>query len=235
MIRRLYNYLAAALVRTIVAYCTARKRYVDYVHTSGHLVTVDVSPEGLRAAAHSTPIRHVYMRRYVLFGYRTGDPKQTGWRAWVPSLYLHHMMQPDADTALHNHPFPWGLSFVLLGGYVEKRFDGPHPSKNTIQGWLEQASVEQLLRETVTRTHTAPALNWIPGAAFHRVAELDRVRVCRDPRRLCTWSCSGDGTYTLFLAGPRRKNKPWGYLVPGRGYVDQKIRHAELEASEVRP
>lgn len=220
MIRRTYNTLAALLVRLIVAYCTARKRYVDYVHTTERTLVNALKGE----PAVWVSSKHTYMRRYVLFGYRTGDPKQTGWRAWVPSLYLHHMHAPDADTALHNHPFPWGLSFVLLGGYVEERFasDFDRALSHLPFGYGSKRS----------RTHTAPAFNYIPGDAFHRVAELDHGRTCaRNPRH----PDRGRGVFTLFLAGPRRKNKPWGYLVPGCGYVDQKIRHAELEASEVRP
>lgn len=248
--KRIYTYLAARLVRAIVAWCTARKRYVDYVHQTGaHVVTVDVSPEGMRARANSVPETRVYMRRYVISGYMTGDVNHATmgtqltdlryfkFRAWpsivldllryrLPNLYLHHMHAPDADECLHDHPWPWGLSFVLLGGYTESRLEPPtgyDPRAIYVPG-----------RTFSQRTHNAPALNWIPGSAFHRVAKLDQRSAYPQPPELY-WDYNLIGTFTIFLAGPRRRNKAWGYLVPGRGYVNQKERHAELGASEVRP
>lgn len=34
---------------------------------------------------------------------------------------LHHFHRPDAGPHLHNHPFCWGVSFVLSGAYDEQR------------------------------------------------------------------------------------------------------------------
>ncbi len=226
--KRLYTYLAARLVRAIVAWCTARKRFVDYVHE-----TPAATPSNtLVRREWLTTSKHTYMRRYVLFGFRTGDPPQTGLRAYLPNLYLHHMHAPDADECLHDHPWPWGLSFVLLGGYREERVERPIGPEFDSPDWV--------LPEHVTRTHNAPALNWIPGTCFHRVAALETPAQLSARGALWfegsrgRWAPEG-GTWTLFLAGPRRRNKGWGYLVSGRGYVPQQERHAELGASEVRP
>ena len=229
--KRLYTYLAARLVRAIVAWCTARGRFVDYVHQ-----------EPLPFPAFENFRDRLYMRRYVLFGYRTGDPPQSGLRACLPNLYLHHMHAPDADDSLHDHPWPWGLSFVLLGGYREERFQGPHPSKNTIEQWMRWTRLDDVAIETTEQWLRAPALNYISGSTFHRVAQLRRTcalcpsGACEKVLRAGGTTGPGMlGTFTLFLAGPRRRNKPWGYLVSGRGYVDQKTRHRELGAREVRP
>lgn len=39
-------------------------------------------------------------------------------------LFLHHFHRSDQDAALHNHPWEWGLSFILVGGYIEERRQG---------------------------------------------------------------------------------------------------------------
>lgn len=39
-------------------------------------------------------------------------------------VFLHHFHRGDADQALHNHPWMWGLSFILVGGYLEERRQG---------------------------------------------------------------------------------------------------------------
>ncbi len=192
----LYTYLAARLVRAIVSWCTARGRYVDYVHAG-----------------------RTYMRRYILTGYRTGDRVQGKWRARLPNLYLHHMCAPDADPCLHDHPWPWAVSWIVLGGYREEIA----PRTLFTNGMIAE------------RWHRAPALNVIRGTTFHRVAELEQVPLTQRGLGQPWDRVRTLGVYTLFLAGPRAGNKAWGYLVPGRGFVHQSERHAELSAVERRP
>ncbi len=248
MIQRIYTFFAALLVRALVKYCTARGRYVDYVHATGeHSVKVGIDPAfpgAMVALENSTPIERVYMRRYVITGFMTGDKHpnslvtRTGWRSLFQRvlrqfalnrwhLYLHHMHAPDADECLHDHPWPWGLSFILLGGYTEQRnLDEPPKYAGTIG----------------TRSLQAPALNRLRGTTFHRISELKkhdcrfasprgRMLVCKQAD--CCANSRG-GVFTLFLAGPRSASKPWGYLVPGRGFVPQRERHAETGAREER-
>ncbi len=239
MIKRIYTFLAAALVRALVAYCKARGRYVDYVHS-----------EPLPYSAFQNFAERVYMRRYVVSGFMTGDPEplkmyralvasgalwissRLAWAAFVqwirfklPNLYVHHMHHPDADECLHDHPWPWGVSFVLLGGYRETRL----------------ATKAERARSTnwqPSRWLHAPAINVLRGTTFHRVSELANPGHWGGQRGSlkmpggCSGSCTG--TWTLFLAGPRAKAKAWGYLVPGRGFVPQRERHAEVGAREVR-
>lgn len=219
---RLYTYLVSGLVRFIVGWCTARKRYVDYVHAG-----------------------HTYMRRYVMTGFMTGDPApRTAWarfrRLHVPNLYLHHMQAPDADECLHDHPWPWGLSFIVLGGYREERLTrciDPAHAPRIARLWITYGTENT----HKARWHHAPALNYIGGKVFHRVAELAKdCAWCAGFRRPdChineTYQTEWAGVWTVFLAGPRCGNKSWGYLVPGRGYVHQSERHIELNAKEVRP
>ncbi len=240
MFQRIYVFFASLLVRAIVAFCTKRGRYVDYVHQT------PPSADG-----YTLDVPRVYMRRYVISGFMTGDahpntllsfthgPGLWGYaqRAWGEArrrfalnrwhLYLHHMHAPDADPCLHNHPWPWGLSWVLLGGYREERM-----------------VTSPVHAEMQTRWLHAPALNALRGTTFHRISEIKKA--CPYPGKHkylkngnlvhdCTAQVgAGSGTFTLFLAGPRRASKPWGYLVPGRGFVGQRERHAEMGASERR-
>jgi hypothetical protein len=60
-----------------------------------------------------------YLSRYYFF-----------WkdRKWG-NTYLHHFHCSDTDTApsgayyLHNHPYPWSFSIILVGGYHEYRMN----------------------------------------------------------------------------------------------------------------
>lgn len=52
-----------------------------------------------------------YLTRYYLFGAdRAGG-----------NLFLHHFHASDQGEEFHNHPWRWGASLILRGGYVEER------------------------------------------------------------------------------------------------------------------
>ncbi len=36
-------------------------------------------------------------------------------------VFLHHFVASDAPTEFHDHPWSWGVSIVLRGGYTEER------------------------------------------------------------------------------------------------------------------
>jgi len=57
----------------------------------------------------------LYLQRFRVFGWTEGS------RWFGPSLYLHRFRLPDQDAALHNHPWRWGFSWILSGGYIEDR------------------------------------------------------------------------------------------------------------------
>lgn len=265
MIQRIYVFFAALLVRALVKYCTARGRYVDYVHSEPpqYTGTVRIGEDGLMRAVNDfvktvAGGERVYMRRYVITGFMTGDahpntllsfthgPGLWGYvrRIWNEArrwwalnrwhLYLHHMHAPDADPCLHDHPWPWGLSWVLLGGYREQRLD-PLQLKRARFGVAGGLNVSRF--ELEPRWLHAPALNVLRGTTFHRISEL-KMECYPCALNTCDMfgkvAREGHGVFTLFLAGPRRASKPWGYLVPGRGFVPQRERHAEMGASERR-
>ena len=64
-----------------------------------------------------TPEGNPYLTRYYLFG---AD------RAFG-NIFLHHFHSSDLDVApsgeyyLHNHPWPWSFSIILVNGYREWR------------------------------------------------------------------------------------------------------------------
>lgn len=92
-----------------------------------------------------TPDGSPYLTRYYLFG---AD------RKWG-NIFLHHFHSSDKDMApsgtyyLHNHPWPWSFSIILVGGYVEER-------RRT------DDSIEE-------RTYLPGSFNTLTDKDFHRV------------------------------------------------------------------
>lgn len=107
-----------------------------------------------------------YLRRFYL----AGTPKSWG-------LFLHNFVRSDAaEEGLHDHPFDWSISFVLVAGYWELRL-------------VDRA---KLPMSTIRRRVRPFTLNFIRGTDFHRVML---------PRSL-----DGElQAWTLFLHGPRTK------------------------------
>lgn len=59
----------------------------------------------------------IYMRRWWLFN-RYDLEGGTHW-SWLPSIRVHHIMEPDHDRHLHDHP--WNArTFILDGWYLEE-------------------------------------------------------------------------------------------------------------------
>lgn len=60
----------------------------------------------------------LYLTRYVLWGKAAlGE----GGEEPAHSGFLHLIHRPDADRDLHDHPWQWGASLILSGGYTEVR------------------------------------------------------------------------------------------------------------------
>jgi hypothetical protein len=70
-------------------------------------------------------------------------------------VFLHHFVGSDAPTIFHDHPWTWGVSLVLRGGYLEERRnrDGTRRTRR----WLGPGRINVLR----------------PGV-FHRVELRDR-------------------------------------------------------------
>jgi hypothetical protein len=66
----------------------------------------------------------LYMRRWWLFNPYPGESTGDGLPRfrWLPSVRVHHIVRPDRDRNLHDHP--WSARTIILDGwYVEKRDD----------------------------------------------------------------------------------------------------------------
>lgn len=114
-------------IRAVANWCYRRGRFRDITHRG-----------------------QPYLHRYAIAGWLPSgegrvkdDPPRR-----LPSLYLHHFWAPDADPAPHNHPWPWAVSLILSGAYVEVRFG---------RG---------------SRVYSLGRLNWIWADTFHRVDTL---------------------------------------------------------------
>lgn len=68
-----------------------------------------------------------YMRRFWAFNPIPGLPGSDKLRqfAWLPNVRLNHILLPDPDRHLHDHP--WDARTIILdGGYTEVREAVPH-------------------------------------------------------------------------------------------------------------
>lgn len=94
-------------------------------------VTTPAVADRVIQQAQRTPYSHilsmdgsdVYMYRWWLFNpYRkdaAGEVLPPRFR-WLPSIRVHHIIRPDIDRHLHDHP--WNArTIVMRGAYVEER------------------------------------------------------------------------------------------------------------------
>ncbi|WP_439885805.1 hypothetical protein ACTACK_12885 [Pseudomonas syringae] len=155
------------------------------------------------ARAARTPYLHirsadgqeVYMGRWWLFNAYDRETHLARIR-WIPwSIRVHHIMRPDADRDLHDHP--WDARTVILrGSYTEER--------------LEPCETADLLKRDAD-------LRWVPGYEIHRLAI--RTRQAGDTAQLKHGEyhrideVSPGGVYTLFITS--RWKGDWGFLVNG--------------------
>lgn len=107
-----------------------------------------------------------YMSRYYLLGRprkmpdgsspfdEFGAPKPNAPVRNCPSVVVHRIHRSDSAEFLHNHPWRWALSVVLVGGYREYRVRG------------DGVAVECRDRRRFT-------INFIRAGQFHRIELID--------------------------------------------------------------
>lgn len=134
-----------------------------------------------------------YLTRCYLFG------KDRRWG----NVYLHHFHSSDQGVEMHNHPWAWGLSVVLWGGYVEERSRNPvtweMKKVDTPLSMLPNSRISHIgmpATPVFVQERIVPALsvNLIKSTDFHRVDLCD----------------AKEGAWSIFIAGPRVKS--WGFL-----------------------
>ncbi len=134
-----------------------------------------------------------YLLRVLLWGNLIGDDKkneEAGLKVKKPLInaYLHKFYKPDSDREQHNHPFKWGFSLILSGGYEEERLIW-YEEKRTIKGKV----FKRRYRKVIKRTLKPFSINIIRSSDFHRITKLH-----------------GPEVWTFFLAGP--KTSDWGFI-----------------------
>jgi len=169
------------------------------------------------ARAQRTPYQHitsadgqdVYMCRWWLFNpYCRKTHKPALW--WFPwSIRVHHIMRPDEDRDLHDHP--WDARTIILRGWYNEQRPASDEWKESVMSCLVPNPDPKFV-EWITRD----ACEWIKRdqgdtaqlrhGEYHRI---DRV--------------SPGGVYTLFITSKWRGD--WGFLVngvkvPWRTYTD---------------
>lgn len=90
-----------------------------------------------------------YLRRYTLFGWHHSSP-----RRYPFNVRLHEFVRPDEDRLLHDHPWSWAASLILLGGYEEER------------------RVPGTLHTTCRRRYLPGSLVFFGADTFHRIGKL---------------------------------------------------------------
>lgn len=227
-VRELYFRAIVRFVSACVAYCRARDRVVQYEIPAFCKYKGEYGSLCPCGVCLGYQTGNVYMTRYVLFGHMTGDGlgafEGRASRFWVklkhylPSLYVNCIHRNDHDEAVHNHPWPWAITFGLLGKYLENRVDVQEGALARHFGMPWAGLIGTLI------LRASPFCYLLKRGHWHRIASTVPSEAVK----------GHSGVWTLFLAAPRAFSQPWGYLIEGRGYVDQRERHAEIGARESR-
>lgn len=157
----------------------------------------------LIARAKLTPYQHImsadgtemYMGRWWLFNpYSRETHKQALW--WFPwSFRIHHIMRPDEDRDLHDHP--WNARTIILRGwYTEERLEPASHVDMLKPGpllWLEEPDY---LFKLSMRTRSPGDTARLNHGEYHRIDQV-----------------SPGGVITLFITSKWRGD--WGFLVNG--------------------
>lgn len=107
--------------------------------------------------------------------------------------YLHRYTGNDSERHVHNHPWRWGFSFILRGGYTEQRFIDVCPEADESGCLTKKVKVKWF--------------NWIGGNTFHRIIEA----------KPGTWTLVIHGGKPRISAKPRNQivRKGWGFFQRG--------------------
>lgn len=142
----------------------------------------------------------LYMERFWLFnpypdtGASGADRKR--WQFPI-SIRIHHILLPDQDRHLHDHP--WNARTVILkGGYIEQRIFTAHPKKGSVWEWLASKG-----KASWSETHSVKKVRSRGVTATLAYGEYHRI-IFVPP----------DGCWTLFITG--RYRGTWGFDVDGK-------------------
>ena len=149
------------------------------------------------ARAQCTPYLHImsadgtemYMGRWWLFNpYSRETHKPALW--WCPwSFRVHHIMRPDEDRDLHDHPWD-ARTIILRGWYKEQRLIEGFDQELAALGYSGSAEATEYTDRQAGDTAR------LRHGEYHRIDQI-----------------SPGGVYTLFITSKWRGD--WGFLVNG--------------------
>ncbi|MGE1156879.1 hypothetical protein [Pseudomonas kitaguniensis] len=178
MINLFWRFVAKLLARpAIAAWLIARAQRAPYLHI--------MSADGAE----------MYMGRWWLFNpYSRDTHKPALW--WCPwSFRVHHIMRPDEDRDLHDHP--WNARTVILRGwYTEERLDLATIADRLTPGRPLLLLPDEEVYKLTTTTRNPGDTARLNHGEYHRIDEL-----------------SPGGVFTLFITSKWRGD--WGFLVNG--------------------
>ena len=142
----------------------------------------------------------LYMNRWWLFNPYpdTGGSGADRSRWQFPiSIRIHHILLPDQDRHLHDHP--WNARTIILkAGYIEEREVISRPAKGSVWEWLASQGKapwsESLKLKFVRFKGQTVTLNY---GEFHRITFVQP-----------------GGAWTIFITGKYRGT--WGFDVDGK-------------------
>lgn len=144
--------------------------------------------EAHAAMMESTLIRREdqrpYMRRHYPQGKKNDQTSKQGGMGW----FIHKFLSSDDPGEVHNHPWEWCASIILLGSYVETRYKWSWEDRVLGHSKLNKI----VLTQPETRILQPNMMNVITHDVMHQVNLVD------------------DGpVWTLFIHGPRVST--WGF------------------------
>jgi hypothetical protein len=147
--------------------------------------------------AQRTPYLHImsadgaemYMGRWWLFNpYSRDTHKPARW--WCPwSFRVHHIMRPDEDRDLHDHPWD-ARTIILRGWYKEQRLIEGFEHQLAALGYSGSSEATEYIDRQAGDTAR------LRHGEYHRIDQI-----------------SPGGVYTLFITSKWRGD--WGFLVNG--------------------
>ena len=99
------------------------------------MIDADIAREWCVALAKRLPKQDIrrtdapYLMRYFAAGWNPFNAPAG------PAVFLHHFVASDPLGAVHSHPWRWGCSLILFGGYIEHRcVDGVTSARRFLPG-----------------------------------------------------------------------------------------------------
>jgi hypothetical protein len=154
----------------------------------------------------------LYMKRTYLWGApymidgtspfdEFGGVREDAERTPGTQCFKHTIQASDDRSAVHNHPWDWGVSLILWHGYIEERY------------FSVFKDAAQFLCTHEAQDLSAYADGWI---VRHRVRPGNIVHLTHDTFHRVEL-INGKPAHTLFLAGPIRSG--WGFLMPSGEFI----------------